>query len=327
MATSFLIGAIVSVAAAVISGFVAAKSNQDNISMQRETNAQTQENFGRQQGFTEQQWEELKEREDTAHQREVVDLQAAGLSPLASLNGAQASTVSQPSAPSFVAPQYDTNFLSDLVRSASSSIMSASAGISGIRENQKDRDATRNDTLMRLNAAEQQLKMKIESESDLQTKRLLQENEHFLATLKLQETTQNRKATLELQDYALAQLDRFTGGQGSNFRYFEYDQYEEYLAARNLWFNNYTIFIDTNIDWLGTRTNDANSESASAGASANSRLPFPFPSAGASANTSASSTSNEQQDYTARFNALMRKFNQQHPYPVLKPKEYKGISH
>lgn len=318
----FLIGAIVSVAAAVIAGFVSAKSNQDNISMQRETNAQTQENFDRQQGFTEQQWEELKEREDTAHQREVSDLQAAGLSPLASLGGLQSGTVSQPSAPSFVAPQYDTNFLSDLVRSASGSVMSASAGISGQNENQKDRDASRSETIMRLDSAEKQLRDKIKSESDLQTKRLLHEQQQFTASLKLQETTNNRNATLDLQKQALAELDRFTGGNGANIRYFEYDEYEEYLAARNLWVSAYTIFIDTNIDWLGTRRTDSDSESASAGASVGSRLPF-F-SANATANTSASSASGQQEDYTSRFNALMRKFNQEHPYPFLKPKDFNG---
>lgn len=322
MGAELLIGAFVAVIGAVIAGGVSTMNNQKNIEMQQQTNDQTQRNFDRQQGFTEQQWEELKQREDTAHQREVTDLQAAGLSPLASLNGLTAGTVSQPSAPSFVAPQYDMNFITDLARSAMSSIGSASTGLANINDKQRDRDASKADTVLRLDSAEKQLRMKLKSDNSQVNKRLLHESIQFTATLKQQEQVNNREAALEIQKSALADLDRLTGGNGSNIRYYEYDQYEEYLEARTRWNTAYTIFLDTNIDSLGARRTESASEGGSAQGSSGFRLPGLGGSVNATVNASESST--EQKDYTLEFSAMMKRFIDNHPFPYLKPKSFKG---
>lgn len=60
--------------------------------------------------FQEEQNAITRQREDTAHQREVADLQAAGLSPLASTGGAQTST---PLASEMEAPVIDTTAIRD----------------------------------------------------------------------------------------------------------------------------------------------------------------------------------------------------------------------
>lgn len=62
--------------------------------------------------FEKQQNEITRQREDTAHVREVADLQKAGLSPLANMSGAQTST---PIAENQEAPQLDMSGLNDLI--------------------------------------------------------------------------------------------------------------------------------------------------------------------------------------------------------------------
>lgn len=84
------------------------KINRDNIAFQKETNAQNQANFEKTFDYNANQNLITRQREDTAHQREVNDLKAAGLSPLASTNGlGSGQVISAPVASQLVAPQAD----------------------------------------------------------------------------------------------------------------------------------------------------------------------------------------------------------------------------
>lgn len=82
---------------AIIGGISAASTNAANINLQRETNAQNVEEAQKNRDYQ-------TEMSNTAHRREVADLQAAGLNPILSTHGTGSSTPGGDSA-TLTAPQ------------------------------------------------------------------------------------------------------------------------------------------------------------------------------------------------------------------------------
>lgn len=102
-----LFGILISTGAGLIGSAIGNAVNTHNV---KETNKVNQEinqnNIDYNTAMTREQWE----RDDTAHQREVADLKAAGLSPIANLGGLQSSSpLGAPTPIAMQAPQIDTN--------------------------------------------------------------------------------------------------------------------------------------------------------------------------------------------------------------------------
>lgn len=105
MFTALLAGGLLTALATVIGVGVNAysqhKTNEANMQI-------NQEQLDYAKSTTQEQWE----RDDTAHQREVADLEKAGLSPLANTSGAQVTSANMPTNPlAYQAPQLDLNSL------------------------------------------------------------------------------------------------------------------------------------------------------------------------------------------------------------------------
>ena len=97
--------ALASIAAALVGGLISYSATKKTNESNQQIN---QQNLDYNAALTQQSWE----RDDTAHQREVADLQSAGLSPLASTGGLNVSSpLSAPNPIAMQAPQVDVNSL------------------------------------------------------------------------------------------------------------------------------------------------------------------------------------------------------------------------
>lgn len=123
-------------------------------------------------------------REDTAHQREVADLQAAGLSPLAALGGAPSSTQIAPQ----VAPQFDMNTVSDFYNQNMENFRQANQLRHDVSENAKDRTLQKEIVSQNIDAAQKSLDQQINATSSENEKNRILDLRKSLDILQLQQS-------------------------------------------------------------------------------------------------------------------------------------------
>lgn len=280
------------------------------------TNAQNQRNYDKQFDYdaslTQQQWE----RDDNAHQREVADLEAAGLSPLASTSGALNSQgIDAPNPIAMQAPQVDT---SALVQAA----VGAGQNAETKRHNmqiERQRDSELENDAKRIENEAKSIELqnkKVEEEIRYQTElnRIAQAtlDEKIRATKKEEELRLSAQESLDLERETkkIAQeIRNATGGKDIPIKYvFDIETYQTYMKLRNL---RYQRLID---ELKATQSSIASNGSGNVG----------FNTAGTGLTLGGSGSYYNSENISKRQQEIINKFNEENPIPVYIDKnEYK----
>lgn len=260
--------------------------------------------------MTQQQWE----RDDTAHQREVADLEAAGLSPLANTTGSQVtSALGAPNPIAMQAPQFDTNTL-----------------INSILESQKLGEDKRHnleiekqrDTELYLQGEQIQQKSR---ELDIQNKKveadikyqadLIQNEMNTLAEVKEHNNEEELLRRLEYESKMY--FDEIKQQVPGNYRYddiYDLDYYESRIKLWNLQFEHFMDEIGATQKASATSKSESTSNNFGVGAN------LPGTPVGGNLNAggtiSGSDSKYEMENLSERQKQLLIKFYNEHPKPV-----------
>lgn len=295
------IAALAGVAGTLIGSLFNAKSTEKT----NETNAKiNQQNLDYNAAQTQQAWE----RDDTYYQRSVADAQAAGLSPLA-INGAMPNTspLSAPNPIAMQAPQINTN---DLLQS----ILGSGQLVENTRHN-KEEENLRGEEIkntaseIKLKADSLQLEnKKVEEEIkyranlvSLESKRIAETERANKANESIKEKEYNlNKLSFESKRY-YEEIKHQAGGEDVPYRV--YDNYQDYLTAREIYLEAFNKFIDD----VGY-SKYAQADSSSLGVNANV-----LGTGGGANNTESAYT---MKDWTQQNQIAWNKFQKQYPVPV-----------
>ena len=301
----------VAVGKTVVSWFINKDTNDtntENVENTNETNKEINDSqLDYQKEMTLKQWE----RDDTAHQREVADLEAAGLSPLASTTGsANGNPLSAPSPIAMQAPQIDTSaFINSMLQMSQ---LQETKRHNLVQEGQKDVDQTIQMDELALEVEKLNLENKKVEETIKYNYSMLNQ-----MTKQLTETKEHNRNEEELKKLAYMsenywnEINKQTGG---NIPYKDYYDVKEYESAMQVWTTQFQQFITTEL--AATSSSSSSSSSASAGGGASV--------AGTGGNISVTSSSGEGQssNISQKQEALMKKWYASHPMPVYHQYKY-----
>lgn len=299
----WLIPAVIGGVTSLVGSAANAKSQTDTNNMNYEIN---ERNIEYNTAMTQQQWE----RDDNAHQREVADLKAAGLSPLATTNGANTSAaLGAPNPIAMQAPHIDLNQLMNTALQAKA--LNETERHNRVQEGQKD---------IELSQKADEIQNKVD-QIKLDNEKLQHQIEYDAAYLsklssQIEETERSNKKQEELKklqienETYLKQIQQQTGNK-TNYKI--YKNYNEYKSALSSWETEFDIFITKFISETSESTSNSQSENWNGQASVNAgKL------AGASGGIGEGSSSSGSYSYNVskQQEAQIEKFYRSHPMPV-----------
>lgn len=303
-----VVGALIGLVGTGIAAYNNYKSQADTNQANKEIN-QSQLDYNA--SMTQAQWE----RDDNAHQREVADLKAAGLSPLASTNGAMNSgALSAPNPIAMQAPQVDVNAL---VQSA----VGMSRNLEDYRHNknvERQRDTEIDISAAQLVQKAEELKIdnkRVEEQiryqaklNELESKRLA---EIERSNKKGEELTLSAQESLELERESKRYAEEVQRQVGDTKlptkTVYDIDTYMTYKKLRQVALDNFIKELEN------TRQSSGGSKSGSGSIGVSNAFVT-----GLNPNVSGSgSVSNyDFKDISQKQDIMWRKFNEEHPIPV-----------
>lgn len=241
----------------------------------------------------EKQWE----REDTAHQREVADLKAAGLSPLASLGGASSSTQIAPQ----VAPQFDTNTIADFYNQNMENFRQANQLRHDVSQKQKDRDLQKEIVNQQIQATSDSLEKQISSTENEKEKDRFLDAQKAQSILEFQQSQEDFKQNTVLESRFAEEVRAFT--QGASVEYFKCPP-EYYKTELQAWTVEYQKELKRCLEKYDSEFHSESSSSSSGGSSGNSSgiNVSPFGGLSGSSNISSSSSKSRSTSDSVSFN-------------------------
>lgn len=253
---------------------------------------------------TQAQWE----RDDNAHQREVADLKAAGLSPLASTNGANTSSaLGAPNPIAMEAPQVDIN-----------SIINAALENKALNETERHNRVQEGQKYTELHQQAEQIKQKAQ-EISLENKKIeetIRYNSQYLSHLdeQLTEVKRSNSAQEDLKRLQIESEEYFKSIQAQThgkFNFTPYTDLTEYETALSIWATEFEAFLD---EFQATSTSENSSKSNAGGAG----VSIGGQTLGGSINGqgSHSESSGSSQNISQKQQAMMDKWYATHPMPV-----------
>lgn len=294
-----------------ILNFISAKKTNDS------NEYINQRNIDYNASMTQAQWE----RDDNAHQREVEDLKKAGLSPLASTNGAlNSQAISAPSPIAMQAPQIDVN-----------SLVQSALGSAQLDETKRHNLANEKYNSGRLENETKELELR-STELNIENKKVEAQIKYNARIIKLQndELDEKIRATKKSEELRLNELEQKKLEEettrlfkeikqkagGDNIKSDVINDYDIYLARQKLWTLKFNNFIKELQD---TRSASGSSSSQSFGFGAGGSTVG----TGAQGNAQGSSSSSQHNynDISQKQQAMLSKFYQDNPIPVYISKE------
>lgn len=298
---SSLLGAAASITGDILNYKSTEKTNEANQKI-------NQNNIDYQTAMTQKQWE----RDDNAHQREVADLQAAGLSPLAATNGAENSAaLGAPNPIAMQAPQVNSTAL--LNAFLQNKALNENKRHNLVQEGQKN-------TELSLQADEIELKAEELEIENKKVRNTILYNAKYIKYLndQLTETSTHNRTEESLKKLQYKSEEYFKSIQAQTRGKFNYKVYTDlgsYEAALTTWTTQFNNFINT-LQETSKSESSSSSGNFNVGANAGASVTGTGGQGGINFGKASSGSESSGSNISQKQQAKMDKWYSDHPMPV-----------
>lgn len=275
----------------------------------KNTNDTNREIHQSDQDFQAAQTQAAWERDDTAHQREVADLEAAGLSPLANTTGQNVTSPLGSASPiAMQAPQFSaTTAINSMLQAKQ---LNETERHNKVQEGYEGLEYVNQCKELELKTKELDIQnKKVEADIKYQTQSLKNIADQLAETKKHNQEEEYQKQLEYLSKAYFEEIQQQTGGK---YNYTDYYDLAEYEAAMKKWTQDYEKFIDS-LEYTSKATAEAHGSGYSGNLSIGNQNLLQT-SGGISDTQSDSGSSSENQ--SQRQQAMIDKFYHDHPMPV-----------